>query len=185
MGWVTTPVLAAGVAFMALFFLQNTFGVTVARDLSYVLDAPVRARLERTGVDTGGLRALADSVWVTERELDTALRGHTDLDAAARRRVVAAAERDWFTIGKRELEQELASGLYNPEQAAALESLAGREFRHGWGLLAALADASPAWDPDQMVGAGERLALERRRRAVVHAFRSAEPPVRPPRQPGA
>lgn len=184
LGWVTTPVLAAGVAFVTLFFLQNTFGVTVARDLSYVLDAPVRSHLVAQGLTDEELSGLSDGSWSTERALNAALRDRTDLDAAARRRVVAAAARDRWVLAPRELARELGSGLYGPEQAEALRSLAGREYRHDWELLEALAAAAPAWDPHVERDAGERLALERRRRAAVHAFRSAEPPARTPRRPG-
>lgn len=183
LGWVTTPVLAAAVAFVALFFLQNTFGVIVARDLAYVLDEPVREHVIALGDDDPGLDSLMGGVWATEKEMEAALRAETELGAAARRRVVSAAARDRFVVGPRELARELASGLYSAEQAAALESLAGREFRHDWQLLAALAEASAAWDPARSADPVARMALERRRRAVVYAFRAVEPPARPRPRP--
>lgn len=183
LGWLTTPVLAAAVAFVALFFLQNTFNVNVARDLAYVLDAPVREHVAARGDGDPGLDRLLGGVWATEREMEAALRAETDLDAAARRRVVGAAARDRFVLGPREVARELASGLYSAEQAEALESLAGSEFRYDWQLLAALSEASAAWDPERSGDPVERMALERRRRAVVHAFRAAEPPARPRPRP--
>lgn len=183
LGWATTPVLAAVTAFVALFFLQNTFGVVVVRNLAYVMDPAVRGRVERLEIRDPGLDRLAGGVWASERELDTALRHETALDAAARRRVVGAAERDRYLVGPERLERELASGFYAPEQAAALRSLAGREFRHGWQLLEALAAAAPAWDPERTGSPAAALALERRRRAVVLAFRTDLPPARPRPRP--
>ena len=173
-GWVTTPVISCVVAFVALFFLQNTFGVVVSRNMDYVLDHDVRGRIERLEIRDPGLAGLGSTSWPTQAAMDRHLSRATSLSASDRRRVVAAAQRDRFVVAWAVIEREFANGRLNQEQLIALRNLTGREFVHGWQVLEALTARSPAWAPPRKDDPRDVAQIKAARALVLTAFR-AEP----------
>ncbi|MBN2566008.1 MAG: inorganic phosphate transporter, partial [Candidatus Eisenbacteria bacterium] len=57
-GWAATPVIAAVIAFVGLFFLQNVFGLVVARPEPYTVSEAVLERLSGEGVACVSLEQL-------------------------------------------------------------------------------------------------------------------------------
>ncbi len=171
-GWVATPVVAGLVAFMALFFMQNTFGVDVARDRTWVVDEAAVNRVGRYGVNDPSLRGLLGVEFPSESSLERRLAASTGLDAAGRRRVVSAAEHDRFVVAWEIIEREFAQGVLTPEQLDSLRRLTGREYVHGWALLEDLGDGAPGWREPP---ASDRLARKRYEAlsaSVLSAFRA-------------
>ena len=175
-GWVTTPVIAGVVAFVALFFLQNTFDVPVSRNLTYVLDESVLGRVERLEIRDPSLVDMEGGKWTTQSALERALARETSLGAADRHRIVAAATQDRFVVSWEVIEREFADGGLAAERLAAVRALTGQEYRYGWELWEALARRSGSWRPTS--GADGRHQLDRDRDALLLAFRAdpAEPP---------
>jgi len=169
-GWVTTPIIAGLVAFVALFFLQNTFGVPIARDLDYALDDEVLARVERLEISDPVLVDMQGEIWTSEVSLERALAHATSLDAGQRRQVVEAAERDRYVVAWEIIEREFAAGYLSPDELGAVRKLTGREYRYGWRMLEDLALYSAAWAAADDAVAAEHL--ERIRSAVLVAFRA-------------
>ncbi len=171
-GWVTTPIISGAVAFVALFFLQNTFGVPIARDLDYVLDADVLARVERLDIRDSQLADLEGRTWPTQIGMMRSLGRRTALDTADRRRVLDAAELDHFVVSLEVIEREFSSGILSYGKLEALNQLAGQEYRHGWQLLEALAQNSDEWSLHE--GADDHAAarMNTLQTTVLSAFRA-------------
>ena len=78
-GWVATPVLAAGICFVSLFFLQNVFDQQVYETAEYRLTPSLIDRVASDAVDADALAALSDETFATEREVMKTLGEHSDL----------------------------------------------------------------------------------------------------------
>ena len=181
-GWVTTPVLAGALAFVALFFLQNVFQVPVKRPVSYQIVPAVTARLAEDGVADPGLVGLDGLVYDRAYDIDEALKAGTGLDREDRRRVIRAAERGPWRVDASMVEDLRVAGWIDDAQATALGRLEGREFIYRWQLVAALEELTPAWR--LAGGSGARLRdrdLLRSRDYLFRVFRSTpDPSLRSP-----
>ena len=176
LGWITSPIIAGLLAFMALFFVQNVFDVQVQREVKYVMSQPVLVQIEKDGLDDPGLQDLLGRRFERGDSLDETLRRTTNLDRRQRRTVTLAAERDRYFIDPETVEAEIARHWSEPGQADAVRSLSGRQFRHRWEMLNALAAASDEWRdrPDTPANRLWNRDLEGRRELVVSIFRSQE-----------
>ncbi len=144
MGWVMTPVLAAVLCFVALFFLQNVFNQDVYRPVRYEVSAPLAGKLiddvafadalddlqGREFRSAGAfLRALGDRLALSNAEKRQALYYGEVADIVIDPQRVATLDRRWLTQG----------------QIEAIRSLAGQRFRFQWQLAEALAQVSAEW----------------------------------------
>jgi PiT family inorganic phosphate transporter len=143
-GWAATPALAALIAFLGLFFLQNVFGVVVRRPVPYELTPAAVERIADRGLWVPALGELTGTRFPNEREFRTVLSRRTDLDASGIEAVTAAAEIDSFAIDPARL-RELDPYVLNPDQLDAVRALSGRSFRHTWEFEDALAERTAAW----------------------------------------
>ena len=144
-GWVATPVLAAGICFVSLFFLQNVFNQQVFQIVHYRVSEPLIEKLADQGVDVAPLQGLIGEDFDSERSLMKAIGERTDLGYQERYRIAELARIRPVQIdadGLRELRGEagLSSG-----QLAALAAIDGQSFDHAWMLADALGHAEPDW----------------------------------------
>ena len=143
-GWVTTPIIACIVCFIALFFLQNVFNQEVFKEHSYSLSTPVLEELARRDLASPSVSALKGRRFQGWSALEETLRqqeGH-DPETEIAIRAVAKVEPVTITLGKL---QRLGGSSFSPEQRAALWSLAGDHFFHRWRFEEALAGEGLAW----------------------------------------
>ena len=173
-GWVSTPLFAGLLAFVALFFLQNVFDLRVMQPMCYSVDRPVVAYLAREGITHPGFADLAGRRFERADRLEAELRSATDLDRHQRRRVVAAASCVVYRLDPDLVQNKLDSAWFTLAQMEAVRSLSGREFQRRWEFLEALAEASDAWRLP--VGASARMKsdLEAKRRFMLRTFRVME-----------
>jgi PiT family inorganic phosphate transporter len=143
-GWVTTPVIACIVCFVALFFVQNVFNQQVYREVAYVLSEPVLARLQAQEVAVEPLRAHLDERFDTVREFRRMLRNREDLDRKVQSDILNAARIDVMVIDPAHFAR-LADSSLSAAQASALRALAGRRFDHRWMLDDALGAIEAQW----------------------------------------
>jgi len=143
-GWMVTPVIAAAVCFVGLFFLQNVFDQKVFHPISYTLSPPVVEKLESDGVATGSLGELRGQTFDSAVALKDALGAISGLDSDRKGLIITAAKIEPVTIGDTGLEKMVAGAL-STARAIAVVSLAGRQFRHRWALAQELANESETW----------------------------------------
>ncbi len=143
-GWIATPVIAAVIAFLGLFFLQNVFGLAVRRPAPFTLSGAAIERLVGAGVERDWYEELRDVRFGSARDLAKALEAFDDLHGDALELVFEAAEIDSFAIDPGRLER-LDRKVLTPGRAAALEVLECRTFSHRWQFRDALVGGSEQW----------------------------------------
>jgi len=143
-GWVSTPIIAAGVAFVSLFVVQNVFSQQVARPVRYEITAEVAGELAEHDLYQDGMDALLnqeyDNAAAYTRALSEVSEGHLAAAEIARYSQVHP-----LLVDIEKLHQHWNQRWYSPEQLLAVFRLHGRTFRYDWELDHALAELSPDW----------------------------------------
>ncbi|MDH3689059.1 MAG: inorganic phosphate transporter, partial [Gammaproteobacteria bacterium] len=170
-GWVTTPLVACLVCFVALFFLQNVFNQQVYRDASYVLSQPVLDRLEADDIEVKALVRLKDQRFDTVRGFRKALRERMDLREEVESKILSRARISPILINNSKIWQ-LDNTSLTKGQVSSMWPLVGRKFDHLWMLDDALADASEEWrsKPPTKLNKLFNRHLEAQRREVYGVF---------------
>lgn len=143
-GWVTTPVIAGVVSFVALFFVQNVFEQKVSRPVTFALSPPVCEKLEQEKMSIAGLADLKGIEYKTARQFKTALETRGPFKRDALETLLYYAEIDSFHVAPERL-KALDSEWLNFWQMRAVDSLAGRSFSHKWELYEALVEQTSQW----------------------------------------
>lgn len=143
-GWITTPVIAALLSFICLFFLQNVFQQKTYRPVRYVLTLESMERIREAGVHTAKLDDLFGENFSRAVKFKKALYERVALTPEARDIVMSAAEIDELGVAGTAIAR-LNTGWFTGEQIESLKQLEGREFVHKWQLSEALAEQSPQW----------------------------------------
>jgi len=143
-GWVSTPLVAALVSFILLFFVQNVFDQQVHRPVHYVLSPEVIARLEAAGVPVSVPAELRGRRIQGGVRFERAVAKATGLDGDQVELVASFAEIHPLRIDAAAC-AALDARLLTPEQIQAVRTLVGRAFAHKWQLRDALASRTPAW----------------------------------------
>jgi len=153
-GWVVTPIIAAAVSFISLFFLQNVFEQKTYRPIRYQITHEAFERIHDAGIATGKLKKLLDKQYPNAIRFNDVLPENMELSHEDRNFIFASAEINEVKI--------TASGIYavpvgshwiTEKQKDDLKKLEGRIFRHKWLLHDALVEISPYW---QYVGNDKR-----------------------------
>jgi PiT family inorganic phosphate transporter len=145
-GWIATPVVAALICFVTLFFMQNVFNQQVYKEVFYELDEPTLEYLKTREVAVEPLTELKDKTLSSAVAFRDEIRRLTALDGAQEGLVIAAAE--VFEMAITQERYALLDRPYlNAKQIEAIRKLMGERFRHRWQLEEALARLSEDWKP--------------------------------------
>jgi PiT family inorganic phosphate transporter len=162
-GWVATPVIAAVIAFLGLFFLQNVFGLAVRRPAPFSLSGAAIERLTEAGLERDWYGELRDVRFGNARDFEKAVESRDDLGGDVLELVFEAAEIESFAIDPGQIDR-LDRAALTPGRVSALEALACRTFSHRWQLRDALIEGSDQWAslPEGREGHlhNKRLAVE-------------------------
>ena len=143
-GWIFTPVIAATISLISLFFLQNVFQQDAYRQIQYNLDDATMEYLNETGFDTAPLHNLMCKKFDNAVAFQKALEATVKLDKKAMEQLLNAAEMVNLEITA-EILKKLSSDSLSQEQFSVLSTLEGRFFAHKWQFEQALAEQSPAF----------------------------------------
>jgi PiT family inorganic phosphate transporter len=161
-GWIITPIIAALISFISLFFLQNVFQQETFRPVAYLITMDVAERIQDKGVSIDGLENVQLKEFETAVQFNKALSEHMDLSRDERDIIMASAELDEMEVTRSGI-AGLDMNWITPNQIAGLELLEGRIFEHKWQLDDALDEMSPNWrlkegDEKHNREVGEKLA---------------------------
>jgi PiT family inorganic phosphate transporter len=143
-GWVATPVIAALISFVSLFFLQNVFQQQTYRPLTYRLTPDAVGRIQRAGMPTKDVHELIGKEFDSAVKLSSALSKRMSLPRKERDFIIESSEVDELTVKKESLAR-IQIDWITDSQKKAIEKMDGRVFTHKWQLDEALAGASPEW----------------------------------------
>ncbi len=141
-GWVTTPIIAALISLISLFFLQNVFQQDTFRQVPFILDNDAMTLIERAGINTENLQPLIWQEYPNAVTFKKELEKKAQLDKKTLKLVMDAAEIDEMEVSAEALKKINPQSL-STAQLKALKELEGRVFTHRWQLDAALAELSP------------------------------------------
>jgi len=140
-GWITTPIIAALISLISLFFLQNVFQQNTFRHVEFNLDNDAMTRIEQAGVDIEQLQPLMWQDFPNAVAFKDAVVGVAQLDKKSLQTVIEAAEIDQFEISANTL-KKLKIEFMTPGQTEALKALDGKVFSHRWQFNDALVEQS-------------------------------------------
>jgi PiT family inorganic phosphate transporter len=143
-GWITTPIIAALLSFICLFFLQNVFQQKTYRPVNYILTIEAMERIRSAGMPTEKLGSLFGKDFPTAAGFKKALSEYMTLTYEEQDIIMTSAEIDEMGVTKEGISR-ISAGWFNEEQKRALHELEGREFVHKWQLNEALAEMSSQW----------------------------------------
>ncbi|MBW2732546.1 MAG: inorganic phosphate transporter [Deltaproteobacteria bacterium] len=172
-GWVTTPIIAAVVSFVALFFLQNVFNQKVYRPVVYQITASVQQKLSTKGGFPAGLRALKGARYESAVAFIDALEQKMpSLSRAQRERIASLAMLEPLVVDLSRLEREIQDGWLSKAQLVVLRGLDGQRYQHDWELGYALAQAHQCWRPrpSSVGNSFHNKALKTRLKHLVQVF---------------
>ena len=140
-GWIITPVIAALISLISLFFLQNVFQQDTFRQVEYSLNNDSITWIKQAGIATEKLQPLIWQEYPNAVAFKKALEAATQLDRKSLKLVIEAAEVDNMEISTDAL-KKLNNQSMSTAQLKALQTLEGRVFTHRWQLDEALAEQS-------------------------------------------
>jgi len=143
-GWVATPIIAALISFISLFFLQNVFQQQTYRPLTYTILPDAIARIESAGIPTLEMQELIGKEFSSAVKLSNVLSKKLSLTRDERKFIIEAAEVDEIAVNKESIARVKIDWITD-SQKKAIEKMDGRVFTHKWQFDEALAEASFEW----------------------------------------
>lgn len=143
--WVQTPIVAALVSYLMLFFMQNIFGQTVFDKVEYQIDQAVLER-HASKVETKALASLQGISFSTsgklKSEIDKLL---PTLEYKAEIKLMQDAKVEHILVDPARFPELEKSGLLTKHQIESVKALAGKTFTYRWQLVDALTRGSETW----------------------------------------
>ncbi len=160
-GWILTPVMAATICFVCLFFLQNVFQQTTFQPVSYELTSSAWEKLTEVDDITQETLTKIDDLWLERfpnaAEFRDALKFRLGKQPHVIRTIMRYARRDSLRLSARIIER-LDTSKITQAELAVLHELSGQVFVHSWRLKDILGEMSPLWRySDTDVEHNERL----------------------------
>jgi len=143
-GWFVTPIIAALISFISLFFLQNVFQQETFRPVPYLITQAAAERIVKGGVSLEELKDLRLKEFPTAVKFNKALSENAELSREDRNLIMTSAEIDEMEVTLAKMTQ-IDTNWITPEQVDVLRQLEGRLFQHKWELDDALAGESAHW----------------------------------------
>jgi PiT family inorganic phosphate transporter len=144
-GWIATPIVAALLTFVSLFFLQNVFNQEVSRKNSYEITDQVIEQLKAEGVTDQGLWELRDKEYRNSIRFQALIAQKTKLNKNQRRLVFEISRHEYYYIDVSIIIKKIDPTLFSPGQIASLNSIVGRNFSYTWQLWNELEKISAEW----------------------------------------
>lgn len=145
-GWLATPIIAALISFISLFFLQNVFQQETYRPLTYRVTQENVERIRKAGVEVGYLSDLTGREFTRAVDFRDALSKSTQgtVTRTEVTTILKYTKVDELEITKEGIAQ-IDTAWITEEQKGAIQALEGKIFTHTWLLDDALAALSPQW----------------------------------------
>ena len=145
-GWVVTPLLAALISFISLFFFQNVFQQQTYKPVEYIVSTGAIERIEKRGIPANELRGMLGKEFPSAFRFNNALKERQSLRHSDINFIMESTEYHKMEITGTAI-RSLDAEWFTEEQIKALEKLEGRVFIHKWMMEEALAGISPSWGP--------------------------------------
>ena len=142
-GWITTPLIAGIITYVALFFLQNVFDQQVYRYTPFKIDKNVIEYAGTQGIKPQYLQKIQGKKYETAQKFLSVLE-KTKLTPQERQKLLYLAEIDCFHITKDRI-AKIKENMFSYEQIREIKILEGRKFQHKWEFYRALINRNSSW----------------------------------------
>jgi PiT family inorganic phosphate transporter len=143
-GWFVTPIIAALISFISLFFLQNVFQQETFRPVPYLITQAAAERIIDNEISPRLVEELRLKEFPTAVKFNSALSRYKNLTRLEREIIMDSAAIDEMEVTLDQIAQ-INMEWITTEQVIALRELDGRLFEHKWELDEALAEESTHW----------------------------------------
>jgi PiT family inorganic phosphate transporter len=147
-GWFVTPIIAALISFISLFFLQNVFQQETFRPVPYQITQAAAERILENEVSPRPVEELRLKEFPTAVKFNSALSRYEFLTRQERDIIMDSAAIDEMEVTLDQIAQ-IDMDWITPEQVDVFRRLEGRIFEHKWELDEALAEESTHWQPQK------------------------------------
>lgn len=147
-GWILTPLMAATICFVCLFFLQNVFQQTTFKPVSYELTSSAWDKItEEDGITQETLTQI-DDLWLERFPNAAAFRkalvARLGEQPDVIRKIMFYSRRDSLRLSPKIIGR-LDTKKLTEAELAVLNELSGQVFVHSWRLKEVLGEMSPLW----------------------------------------
>jgi PiT family inorganic phosphate transporter len=139
--WIVTPVIAAILSFISLFFLQNVFEQEVYRAVKYSLTPEAVARIQKAQIPLKGLESSFDKEFANADQFQKVFSKQKMLTDADRNFIMVSTEIEKLEITKHRI-GTINNELITEKFISSLREMEGQVFNHKWQLENALAARS-------------------------------------------
>jgi PiT family inorganic phosphate transporter len=143
-GWVITPVIAALISFVFLFFMQNVFMKETFKPAQYLITKEANMKIEKAGVSGSGLESFIGEKFQSAAKMKKALSSRIPLTSPQLAIVLSSSKITQMDLTIDRI-NTLDSGKISDEQKAAIEKLSGESFIYQWQLADVLKLNAPSW----------------------------------------
>jgi inorganic phosphate transporter, PiT family len=145
LGWLITPISAAILCLVSLFFVQNVFQQKVVNPINFEITTPVLMELENTGVSTLDLSKLYGKTFLNQSEFRQSLNQIGINREGTIFKIFQAAKIESYKIDSNFVKQKLNPIYFTYEQIEAVKKLHNEYFRHNWQIVDRLKLLSEEW----------------------------------------
>jgi PiT family inorganic phosphate transporter len=142
--WAVSPVIAAILSFISLFFLQNVFEQEVFRPTKYGLTPESIERIQTAKISLHGLEHLFDKEFANARRFDKMLSNQKMLTDQDRNFIMVSTEIEKLENTAHRIDA-INNELITEKFFSPIWEMEGRVFNHKWQLEDALAERSVFW----------------------------------------
>jgi len=143
-GWVITPVIAALLSFVSLFFMQNVFMQKTFKPVPYQITEQAAHKIDKAGFSSNELKTLMGKKFESAVKMKKALSAHISLTPKILNIVLSASKINEMEITMDKI-NSIDSNWISDEQIRALEKFYGQKFMHQWQFAEALEYNSSFW----------------------------------------
>ncbi len=143
-GWVVTPIIAAAVSFISLFFMQNVFMQETFKPVQYQITQEAALRIEKAGVSTRAFESIIETKFESALKIKKALYARISLTPEILETILSASRLHQMEITADKI-ASIDSDYISDAHKKAIAELRGQKYMHQWQLGNALEFNSPFW----------------------------------------
>jgi len=143
-GWVTTPIIAAVVCFVSLFFLQNVFLQETYKPVEYSITKGAMEKIVEEKIAHEGLEDILWETYPNSRTFSRAVSDHSDLNREDINKLLQITELFEVEMSPVTFTFLRSEGIVI-SQESYLAALDGRTFQHKWQIREALENLSESF----------------------------------------
>lgn len=130
-GWVVTPIIAALISFISLFFLQNVFQQETFKPASYKLTPEIYQQIQNCENASIKIEGLMGKKFQNATQCKKAIFKHININGELINRSIAFFEIDNIKVDRAGIEQ-IDTTWFTGNQREALHRLEGKNLYHKW-----------------------------------------------------